>query len=301
MRILDKTDIEMITGKRINNGNAFKFIDGVSTPDRIKRNKIIFLEKADQKQLKAINENCNIGELLIINKNLSGLVNGPNIVTLTPREDYSKIVSELFKYYKTYWTTENEGRSNKYQHRERQGIFIHPSAKVSKNALIYPNVYIGPNCSVGSNTIIKSNTTIGQPGFGIIRKNNNEHIHLPHVGGVKIGKNVEIGAQNTIPAGTIYPTVINDFVKTDDQVHIGHNCIIGKGVILTTNCKISGSVNIGAGSYFGPSVTINNGIRIGKKCFVGVGSVIIEDIEDNRRVINLNRKFVTPEVDSTKD
>ena len=159
------------------------------------------------------------------------------------------------------------------------GEFCH----IKSGAKIYSNVTIGNNCVVGSNTVI------GDIGFGIERINedkweripfNGKPMKMPHFGGVKIGNNVEIGALNTIVSGAIEPTLIEDNVKTDDHVHIAHNCMIKNGVLITAAAELSGGVEIGENSWIGPNSSIFQKVKIGKRCTVGLGANIFKDMDD---------------------
>lgn len=88
------------------------------------------------------------------------------------------------------------------------------------------------------------------------------HIRIPHIGGVVIGDNVEIGALTSIAAGTIHPTKIEEACMIDDLNHIAHNCVIGQGSLTTACTEISGSATIGKHCYIAPNVTIRNSVII---------------------------------------
>ena len=102
-----------------------------------------------------------------------------------------------------------------------------------------------------------------------------------HLGGVDIGENVEIGAVNSVVRGALGNTVIQDYVKTDNLVHIAHNCFIGKGSLLTACAEISGSVTLGKNVWLGPNCSLNNKISIGDKSFIGLGAVVTKNIPPN--------------------
>lgn len=164
-----------------------------------------------------------------------------------------------------------------------KGVQIDKFCHIKSGTKIYRNVTIGKNCVIGANTVI------GDIGFGIERDNDDNWrripidgrpMKMPHYGGVTIGNNVEIGALNTIVSGAIEPTVVEDNVKTDDHVHIAHNCKIGNGVIITAAAELSGGVKIGSNSWIGPNSSIFQQIKIGRKCVVGIGANIFRDMND---------------------
>ena len=182
---------------------------------------------------------------------------------------------------------------------------IHPSAIIDNNAKIGRNVAIGPNCfidknvsigddttimqgvsissnvNIGSDCFIKSNTVIGEDGFGVETDLDGKLIDIPHIGGVVIKNNVRIGALNTVVAGTISPTIIDDYVKTDDHVHIAHNVKIGKSTKITASVMIAGSVTIGEKVWIGPNASIIDNISIGSKSFIGLGAVVTKSVTNN--------------------
>lgn len=103
---------------------------------------------------------------------------------------------------------------------------------------------------------------------------------MPHLGGVVIGSAVNIGALNTIVAGTIEPTVVENYVQTDDHVHIAHNCHIKRGALITACVEISGSVTVGENTTIGPNASIMNKITIGRDVVVGLGAVVTRSFGD---------------------
>ena len=158
------------------------------------------------------------------------------------------------------------------------------------------HVVIGDNTVIGRDCLIKSNTVIGEEGFGFERDEQGVSIRIPHLGKVIIGDNVEIGALNTVMRGTIDDTFIEDNVKTDDHVHIGHNVQVGKGCLITACAEISGSARIGDKTWLGPNSSIMNGITIGSNCFIGLGTVVTKSLSDNvvaagcpARILRINK------------
>lgn len=124
------------------------------------------------------------------------------------------------------------------------GAFIGDNAKVGDNTIIYPNVSIYRDCVIGSNTIIHSNTSIGCDGFGFATTKDGEHIKIYQNGNVVIGNNVEIGSNCAIDRAAFNSTIIEDMARLDNLVHIAHNCIIGRGCILTGQVGIAGSTTL---------------------------------------------------------
>ncbi len=173
--------------------------------------------------------------------------------------------------------------------------YISPSAKLGKNVKIFPNVYVGDkveigdnciihhsatlqNCIIGENTIIHAGVRIGQDGFGYAF-DKGSYIKVPQIGGVTIGKNVEIGANTTIDRGTIENTEIGDMCKIDNLVQIGHNVKLGVGCIIVSQVGISGSTEIGNYVQIGGQAGLAGHLKIGDKAQIGAQSGILKDIE----------------------
>ena len=185
--------------------------------------------------------------------------------------------------------------------RRRSGVA--QSASIHETAVIGENVTIGENCvieeraeigddselrhnvivargvRIGRRCLIKSNSVVGEEGFGFVIDGGGQNVRIPHVGSVVIEDDVEIGALTTVVAGTIVPTRVGRGVKTDDHVHIAHNCDVGANTLITACVEISGSVTIGENCWIGPNVSIRDGLSIAPGCFIGIGSVVTKSLE----------------------
>lgn len=122
--------------------------------------------------------------------------------------------------------------------------YIGRFASIGENTHIHPGVRILDYCVVGSNCIIHSNTVIGSDGYGFAQ-DQGQHIKVPQLGNVVIEDNVEIGACVTIDRATMESTIIGEGTKTDNQIHIAHNCQIGKKCLLVAQVGISGGAKLG--------------------------------------------------------
>lgn len=174
--------------------------------------------------------------------------------------------------------------------------FIHPEAKVSpqaiigngatigKNTIIQHFVVVGENVRIGDGCIIKSGSIIGEEGFGFERDEKGIPIRIPQLGSVIIGNKVEIGSLNTICRGSLLNTVIEDNVKTDDHVHIAHNCHIGEGALITACAELSGGVKVGKFCWVGPNSSVIQKAVLGKSSFVGIGSNVTKDVPAHETV-----------------
>jgi UDP-3-O-[3-hydroxymyristoyl] glucosamine N-acyltransferase len=160
-------------------------------------------------------------------------------------------------------------------------VVIGDNVAIGDGTIITANVVIGDGISIGRDVLIKSNTVIGQKGFGFEFDENKTPFAIPHIGGVRIGDNVEIGSNCTVVRGVLGDTIVSDFTKVDDHVHIGHNVEIGAKTMITACAEISGSVKIGNNCWLGPNCSLMNQIRIGNNVLIGLGAVVTKSLPDN--------------------
>jgi len=226
---------------------------------------------------------CELGE-----SPLDGVENKFLIVVANPRLSFAKTASFFFK------TGENGGRHS--------SATVHPSAAIGRNVtlgqncvigkdvVIGDNVVVGAGCvvaekvSIGDNSRIGPNCVIGERGFGYERDQNKSPVHVPHFGGVIIGRNVSIGANTCIDRGTLDDTIIGDNVKIDNQVQIAHNCIVEDSVFIIAGVALGGGVRVRKGAWISPNSTILQHLEVGEGAFVGIGAVVLSDVPPGHTV-----------------
>lgn len=152
--------------------------------------------------------------------------------------------------------------------------------KVGKGSIIYGNCFIYDNTIIGENVTIHAGTVIGADGFGYQRNEKGEFEKFPHIGGVIIENNVDIGSNTSIDRGALGNTIIKEGAKIDNQVHIAHNVKVGKHSAVIANSMIGGSTVIGDYSWIAPSVSLRDQISVGTNVVVGMGSVVTKDIPE---------------------
>ncbi|MBO6739973.1 MAG: UDP-3-O-(3-hydroxymyristoyl)glucosamine N-acyltransferase [Phycisphaerales bacterium] len=166
--------------------------------------------------------------------------------------------------------------------------FIGGDAAIGSGCVIHPGVVIGDRCTLGNNCLVFANTVIGADGFGYLP--GDEHrgaIKVPQIGSVVIGDDVEIGACSTIDRAKFGITKIGNRTKIDNQVHIGHNCIIGDDVLLCGRTTLGGSAMIGDRTMVGGAVVLNDQARVGKDVKIAGGSIVLDSIDDNQTVLGV--------------
>ena len=178
---------------------------------------------------------------------------------------------------------------------------IHPSAVIDKAAIIGQNCYVGPfsyigaaiigdnniihgHChiydkvAIGNNCIIHAGVVIGSDGFGYSKDEAGNVEKFPHIGGVAIGNNVEIGSNTCIDKGALGNTIIHDGVKIDNLVHVAHNVELHANAFIIANAMLGGSTIVGEGAWIAPSASLLQQLTIGKNATVGVGAVVTKNI-----------------------
>ena len=168
-------------------------------------------------------------------------------------------------------------------------VTIHPNAYIGNHVTIgegteiFPNVSILDRCIIGRRVIIHSGTVIGSDGFGFT-PDGERHFKIPQVGIVSIDDDVEIGAGNTIDRATFGKTWIQQGVKTDNHVHIGHNVVIGEHSILVAQVGISGSVTVGRHVIMAGQAGISGHITIGDGATIGPQAGVVRSVAAGQTV-----------------
>lgn len=165
--------------------------------------------------------------------------------------------------------------------------FIDREVSIGNHVTIMHNVTIQGKVEIGDDSFIESGTVIGACGFGYVKDDMGKPKLVPHYAGVKIGKEVHIGANNTIIRGCLGDTIIEDYVKTADLVCISHNDVIKSGALLTCGVMIAGSTTVGENTWLAPGAVINNAVDIGDDSYVGIGSVVLKKVKPGRRVFGV--------------
>lgn len=159
-----------------------------------------------------------------------------------------------------------------------RNVVIEDGCIIGANSIIEHNVVLHAGTRIGANSRIRSSSSIGGDGFGFERLSNGNPIRFPHLGGVLIGDNVEVGACTTIARGTLSDTIIEDYVKVDNLVHIAHNCLIKKGAFIIACAELSGGVIVGENAWVAPNSCTHQKISIGAESIIGLGSVVTKDV-----------------------
>jgi UDP-3-O-[3-hydroxymyristoyl] glucosamine N-acyltransferase len=157
------------------------------------------------------------------------------------------------------------------------GCVVGGGCVLGDETCLYPGVVLYANCRLGKRVIVHSGAVIGADGFGFA-KDGERWVKIPQIGGVRIGDDVEIGANTTIDRGALDDTVIEDGVKLDNQIQVGHNTRIGANTAVAGCVGIAGSADIGANCTLGGAAMILGHLRIVDNVHVSAGTMITRSV-----------------------
>jgi UDP-3-O-[3-hydroxymyristoyl] glucosamine N-acyltransferase len=157
------------------------------------------------------------------------------------------------------------------------GSFVGRGARVGASTHFHARVVFHAGCEIGERGIVHSGAVIGADGFGFA-KDHGAWIKIPQTGRVVIADDVEIGANTTIDRGALADTVIEDGVKLDNQIQIGHNCHIGAHTAMAGCVGVAGSARIGKYCTFGGAAMVLGHLTIADNVHISSGSMVTRSI-----------------------
>ncbi|KIF82577.1 UDP-3-O-(3-hydroxymyristoyl)glucosamine N-acyltransferase [Noviherbaspirillum autotrophicum] len=157
------------------------------------------------------------------------------------------------------------------------GCFVGRNGRVGADTHFFANVTFHAGCEIGERGIVHSGAVIGADGFGFA-KEKGAWVKIPQIGRVVIGNDVEIGANTTVDRGALADTVIEDGVKLDNQIQIGHNCHIGAHTAMAGCVGVAGSAKIGKYCTFGGAAMVLGHLTIVDNVHISSGSMVSRSI-----------------------
>lgn len=155
---------------------------------------------------------------------------------------------------------------------------IEDGVSVGKGSVISAGCVLKRGTVIGENCIIRENCTIGCNGIALYKTSNGETLRFPHLAGVKIGDNVELGAGVIVVRGTLSNTVIEDDTVIGNLCNIGHGVKIGKKVWMSVGSLLGGNCTIGDHTTMGLGVRLKDNLKIGEHVSIGMGSVVTKSL-----------------------
>jgi UDP-3-O-[3-hydroxymyristoyl] glucosamine N-acyltransferase len=157
------------------------------------------------------------------------------------------------------------------------GCFVGRAAEIGEATHLFANVTFHARCKVGKRGILHSGAVIGTDGFGFARENG-VYIKIPQTGRVLLGDDVDIGANTTVDRGAMADTIIEDGVKLDNQIQIGHNCHIGANTAMAGCVGVAGSARIGKNCTFGGAAMVLGHLEIADNVHISSGSMVSRSV-----------------------
>src|SRR5215831_1604363 len=154
------------------------------------------------------------------------------------------------------------------------GCFVGKRVALGEGCILHPNVTVYENVDIGRGSILHSGCVIGADGFGYVMERDRWH-KFPQVGRVEIGDFVEIGANSCVDRAALGVTSIGEGTKLDNMVHVGHNCRIGRHVVVAAQTGFSGQVVVEDYAVIGGQVGIGDKARIESRSVLGSGCGVL--------------------------
>lgn len=160
------------------------------------------------------------------------------------------------------------------------GCYIGEDCVLGEGCVVYPNAVLMAGTVLGKGCVIHAGVVLGADGFGYARSASGIQ-KIPQIGVVRIGDDVEIGANAAVDRAVLGATTVGDGSKIDNLVQIGHNVVIGKECFIVSQVGISGSTKIGDKSTLAGQVGVAGHLKIGAGVTIGPQSGVAHDIPDN--------------------
>ncbi|QMU59763.1 MAG: UDP-3-O-(3-hydroxymyristoyl)glucosamine N-acyltransferase [Boseongicola sp.] len=182
-------------------------------------------------------------------------------------------------------------------------VYIAEEVEIGDSALIHSGVRISARVRIGDRFICQPGAVIGGDGFSFVTPEksrvedarqslgkdanalNASWTRIHSLGSVKIGDDVEVGANTCIDAGTIRATQIGNRTKLDNLVQIGHNVIVGDDTLLCAQVGIAGSTTIGDRVVMGGQCGVSDNIFVGDDVVAGGASKMMSKVPAGRVVL----------------
>lgn len=154
---------------------------------------------------------------------------------------------------------------------------IERGARIGEHTVLKSRVTVGEDCTIGARGLLHAGVVIGADGFGLA-PHAGAWVKIEQLGAVRIGDDVEIGANTCIDRGALEDTVIEDDVKLDNLIQIGHNVHVGRHTAMAGCVGVAGSAHIGAHCTIGGGAIVLGHLRLADGVHVSAASVVTRSI-----------------------
>lgn len=244
-------------------GNPDQIVQGINEIHKVENGDLVFVDHPKYYQ-KALNSAATI---ILIDQEVECPEGKSLIISEFPFDDYNKLTKHFSPYLpQSTMVGENceiHPTANIYPN-----VFIGHRVKIGANVTLHAGVNIQDNVTIDDNVIIGPNTVIGHYAF-YYKKKLNGFDRMHSCGGVHIQKNVEIGALCSIDTGVSGLTIIGEGSKLDNQVHVGHDTVIGENCLFAAGVAIAGCVTVEN------NVTLWGQVGCASDVVIGEGTIVL--------------------------
>jgi UDP-3-O-[3-hydroxymyristoyl] glucosamine N-acyltransferase len=170
---------------------------------------------------------------------------------------------------------------------------ISPAAAVGERVVIGPGTRIGPgaviysDCTIGANCCIGPGAVIGWVGLAYHRTNDGRRAFFPHLGGVRIGDWVDIGAHSCVCRGMLSDTTIGDSAKIGSLVYLSHGTTVGADAWVSASAAVAGHASIGANAVLGIGAIVIDNVALEPGVIVGGGGVVTRAAKTGEKLVGV--------------
>ena len=244
-------------------GNSEQIVTGINEIHRVETGDLVFVDHPKYYD-KAL---ASAATIILIDREVACPEGKSLIISAAPFDDYNRLTKK-FAPYRPQMTMTGEDCVIADSAHLSPNCFIGHDVQIGENVTIHPGAYIGDGTIIEDNVIIGPNTVIGHYAF-YYKKKPSGYDRMHSCGYVHIEKNAEIGALCTIDAGVSAVTRIGEGTKLDNQVHVGHDTLIGKHCLFAANVGIAGCVIVE------DHVTMWGQVGCASNVTIGEGAVIL--------------------------
>ena len=257
-------------------GDANFLITGINEIHVVESGDIVFVDhpKYYDKALKSA------ATTILIDKKVDCPIGKALLISDNPFRDFNKITKHFNPFISS---KENIAKSAIIGERTiiQPSVFIGNNVVIGNNCVIHPNVTIYDDCIIGNNVTIHANTVLGADAF-YYKKHSEGFDKLISGGRVLLEDDVDLGASCTIDRGVTGDTIVKKGTKIDNQVHIGHDTVIGKKCLIASQTGISGCVTIEDEVTIWGQVGIISGVIIEKRAVILAQTGVSKSLEGGK-------------------
>jgi UDP-3-O-[3-hydroxymyristoyl] glucosamine N-acyltransferase len=257
-------------------GNPTHEVTGINEIHMVTKGDLVFVDHPKYYQ-KALNS---AATTILIDQEVDCPEGKALIISKTPFDDFNRL-TRYFKPYKAPFSDRGQDTVIDPTAIVYPNVFIGNRVKIGKHVILHAGVCIGDDCIIDDNTIVGPNSVIGHYAF-YYKKKSAVYDRMHTCGSVHLHKDVEIGALCTIDAGVTGITTIGEGTKIDNQVHIGHDTVVGKHCLMAANVGIAGCVRIMDKVVLWGQVGLASDITIGEGAIVLAQSGSAKDLEGGK-------------------